>query len=510
MNDPKIAAAMQKGKMMTVEFRVFLDKEDPFFARQKEINPHTLFNYYSEFFRTKIGSPGLYIDNLSNKDQFASTKRYAGGWTTTPTVRVEPWRGIQQQATNIIPENSSDFLLGRTWFHTDFIAGKHTRDDEDDKPVILTPEMTAERRGISGTAYNITACNRCHIDNGISLLPDIGKPIHTTIAKTMQANGQPHPGFGHQLQTQGKDKEGDLQIERYETRVETLADGSTVILRKPVFKVMSATDTSDLALSVRKPQALIGLGLLNAIDDSTIKKLARESEGEVNMVNGKIGRFGWKATQTDLTDQIVKALKNDMAVLSGNETELDCAGCGSGKRLDPEAVEKLEAYVSLLGVPPRNYPESPEVVRGEEVFEQLNCHSCHVTSLKTKANADFAELSDQVIHPYIDLLLHDMGPGLADDSGGELAAKWRTAPLWGLKNVRNATKVQHVRGTTVSMSETWPVAEQNSLHLLHDGRARSIEEAILWHGGEAKQSVEEYKKLPLADRNALEAFLLDL
>ena len=510
MNDPKIAAAMQPGAVMVVEFRVFLDKDDPFFVDQKQKNPHTLFNYYSEFFRIKIGSPGLYIDDLTNKDTVADPARYTGGWTTTPTVRVEPWRGLQQQATNILPENSMEFLMGRTWFHTDFIDGTHAKDEEDDKPILFPDAMKQLRAGYSASAYNVQSCNLCHINNGIALLPPVGSPVHHTIAKTMDSDGSSHPSFGNQLQTNGANKEGDLIIERFESSEEVLADGSVVVLRKPIFKVKSASDTSGLGLSIRRPPALIGIGLLNEISDATIMELESRSEGKAGRVDGKIARFGWKASQVDLKAQIKAALKNDMGVLTDAGDRYDCKDCTGGKVLDEEAVEQMQAYVSLLGTPPRNFPNNPQVKRGGEIFFKLDCQSCHVAELKTRDDASFPELRSQTVRAYTDLLLHDMGPGLADQSAGPDARLWRTAPLWGLKNVRSATEVQNVRGTTISMKDTWPVAANNPLQLMHDGRAGSIAEAILWHGGEAQESVDRYKNLSADERNALEAFLFDL
>ncbi|MEJ6699328.1 MAG: di-heme oxidoredictase family protein, partial [Akkermansiaceae bacterium] len=170
-------------------------------------------------------------------------------------------------------------------------------------------------------------------------------------------------------------------------------------------------------------------------------------------------------------------------------------------------------YVSLLGVPPRIRPEHPDVVRGEKVFRSLNCYQCHTPTLQT-GNSKFPELSKQTIHPFTDLLLHDMGKGLSDNSASPLASKWRTAPLWALKNKRYAAD-DHVGkfrsgDTKVTYRDTHAAAEKNAIQLLHDGRARSLAEAILWHGGDAEASVIAYKKLSKQDRAALEAFLWDL
>ncbi|MDQ3234732.1 MAG: hypothetical protein M3Q07_23245, partial [Pseudobdellovibrionaceae bacterium] len=169
--------------------------------------------------------------------------------------------------------------------------------------------------------------------------------------------------------------------------------------------------------------------------------------------------------------------------------------------------------VALLGVPPRNNPTDATVQRGEKIFEQVSCNSCHVKTLRT-GPSKFPELAGQTIQPFTDLLLHDMGDGLADADQGAYARKWRTAPLWGLKNVKHSTNAhlaQFPSGQqTIVFTDTQRAANGNAIQLLHDGRAQSIPEAILWHGGQAAPAANLYKKLPKADRDALEAFLWDL
>ena len=481
---------LKVGELLTFEFRFFNSESHPGWAKQKKHNPHNLFAYYSEFFRIKIGEPGLLIDNFESPEVFASPKRYAGGRTTIPTVKVEPWSALQQHALNLKPENAQAFLDGRTWFHTDMVSGKHLSDPSDDKPSIFFDEMRAARKGLAGDAYNTVSCNSCHVHNAGALLPPVGKPIHTTLVRLTDQKS-PH---GAQLQTDGDDKEGTLTIASYETREVKLDDGTVVELSKPIFHVDGKSSTS---ISPRTPPAIIGAGLLGAVSDETILNLAKESSGEARRLGDKIGRFGWKAGQATVDQQNQSALREDMGVA----------------KLELKALSELEAYVSLLGVPPRTNPEHPEVVLGEKVFLALNCQQCHTPTLRT-GDSKFPELSQQTIHPFTDLLLHDMGEGLSDGGSAPLARKWRTAPLWALKNKRHAADDQIEKFPSgdihVTYKDTLAAANKNPIQLLHDGRARSLAEAILWHGGEAEDSVKRFKALSKEDREALEAYLWDL
>ncbi len=482
--------ALKVGSPLTFEFRFFNDEAHPGWAKQKERNAHNLFAYYSEFFRIKIGEPGLLIDNYEAPKEVASPKRYAGGWTTIPTVRVEPWSALQQQALNLKPANNQAFLDGRTWFHTDMISGKHLSDPSDDKPSVFFKEMEAARKGLAGNAYNAESCNSCHVHNAGALLPKLGEPVHTTLLRLTDPKS-PH---GIQLQSDGKDAEGEVTIAQFETHEVTLDDGTRVELSKPIFHIDGKAAAE---ISPRTAPAIIGAGLLEAIPEERLLALAKNSSGEVRKVGGKIGRFGWKASQATVNDQNLSALREDMGV----------------EKLPASAMAELEAYVSLLGVPPRTNPEAPDVVLGEKIFHALNCQTCHTPTHKT-GQSKFPELSNQSIQPFTDLLLHDMGEGLADDSSSPLARKWRTAPLWALKNKRHAADDQKDTFRSgdihVTYLDTHKVANQNPIQLLHDGRARSLAEAILWHGGEAEPSVKAYKALSKEERAVLESYLWDL
>ena len=510
------AADLVNGKVLTFEFRFFNDEGFEGWIRQKQVNPHNLSAYYSEFFRIRLGQPGLYIDNYNQVNQLPSPNRYSGGWTTTPTTRVEPWAALQQQAFNLSPANGQNFLLGRTWFHTDFVSGRHVDDVSDDKPSNFHPAMEQARSQYAASSYNQTSCNSCHLLNGTALLDEsLNRNIHSTIAKTFH-EGLAHDSLGKQLQSSGSDKEGDLRIVSIDKQTEVLADGTTVVLNKPLFAAYKDGQILTDKLSIRRPPSLIGMGLLDAIPAEDIKTQATTSPGQLANNDGSIGRFGWKAEQASLKSQIKAALLNDMGVTSLGQETLDCPQnrCIPGKdKLPEEKVELIELYVALLGVPPRMNPDSQNVKDGEAIFHQLQCQTCHRPTWTT-GDSKFAELSRQTIHPYTDLLLHDMGEGLADSSGSKVRRLWRTAPLWGLKNAKHATNHHRNRfrpgDTNVSFQESRRVADQNELQFLHDGRAASIEEAILWHGGDAADSVRNYKALSRRERKLLEEFIWDL
>jgi CxxC motif-containing protein (DUF1111 family) len=508
--------ALKKGALLIFEFRFFMDESNPDWQKQKQVNPANLSAYYSEFFRIKIGEGGLYIDDTSDVKKLPPPQKYAGGWLTTPLIKVEPWRALQQQSTNLTAESSQTFLNGRTWFHTDMVDGHHQGDEADDKPSIFFPVDTERRKGIAGSALHVRACNGCHYNNGQKLLPPEGQPVIHTLAKTSdKTTGKDHKVFGLQLQPNGEQGEGTLKVVEVVKTDVKLKDGTVVTLKKNIFAVDSTLDKTNLGLSIRRPMGLMGVGLLNAVPDATIRSMVGRRGGEVSVVNGKVSRFGWKADQPMLIDQIAAAMRNDLAVRNDIYPKLDCFnGCKEGKeQLALKTMEEIETYISLLGVPPRINPEDSRVVAGEKIFRSVGCAQCHVPTLQT-GPSKFKEIAQMSFQPFTDLLLHDLGPGLADDSGRPNASKWRTAPLWAMKNVRAANENHSDKFPSgeihVLWTDTHREAAKNRIQLLHDGRAESIAEAVLWHGGEAAPIVEVYKSLSKEDREALEAFIWDL
>jgi CxxC motif-containing protein (DUF1111 family) len=214
----------------------------------------------------------------------------------------------------------------------------------------------------------------------------------------------------------------------------------------------------------------------------------------------RVGRFGWKANQPSLRQQNAGAFRGDIGITSDLFPEEDCppaqaecraAPSGGAPELDAWKLEQVTFYTRMLAVPARRDVDHPEVLRGRRLFRELRCASCHVPRHETGTMPDAPELSGQTVFPYTDLLLHDMGPELADDRPDFEATgrEWRTPPLWGLGLVRTVNR--HTR-------------------FLHDGRARSLEEAILWHGGEAEHSRERFRDLSAPERAALLRFLESL
>ena len=254
--------------------------------------------------------------------------------------------------------------------------------------------------------------------------------------------------------------------------------------------------------------ALIGPGLLEAVPEQTLAALARRDPGDgirgrMNLVwdiEGQRlapGRFGLKANQPSLRQQVATAFHEDLGVNSTLFLDENCPpaqeACrhfppGGRPELTPDRLEALVFYLRALAAPQRRSAEDPDVRRGEALFAALNCAACHVPALRTGASAVPPQLADAVIHPYTDLLLHDMGDALADGRPEFSAGPrdWRTPALWGLGLAR---------------------AVNGNALLLHDGRARTVEEAILWHGGEAAPARNRYAGLESAQRAALLRFL---
>ena len=298
--------------------------------------------------------------------------------------------------------------------------------------------------------------------------------------------------------------EGSLVLEQYELIEGNYPDGEAYTLRKPLY---AFSGEAPAHYSVRTAPQLIGLGLLEAIPDETLLELADPCDedsdgisGRLRVVNsrteaGKVlsGRFGYKASQPSVLYQIAVALNRDMGISSALFPTLDGEAASNPEvdHMTPESLELMRRYVSLLGVPARRDLTSESALQGEALFSQLGCDSCHRSELTTGSTHPYAELRGQVISPYTDLLLHDLGPGLADSLNevGANGNEWRTAPLWGI-------------GLTAGVS--------GQEVYLHDGRARTLEEAILWHGGEAQSSTDAFKLLTKAEREAVVDFLKSL
>jgi CxxC motif-containing protein (DUF1111 family) len=279
-------------------------------------------------------------------------------------------------------------------------------------------------------------------------------------------------------------------------------------LRKPTYAFNGGPVPTNF--SVRSSPQLVGMGLLEAIPESFAQGLADPDDADKDGISGRmnivsdpatglphLGRFGWKAGKASVTHQVAGAFNTDMGVMTSVMPKPDCGSeqtdCGnaSGGEVHDSSLTHLVEYISLLGVAARRDYKDPEALRGETLFSSAGCAACHVGTAVTSAYHPKAELRNQTIHPYTDLLLHDMGPGLADNLPEGLAtgSEWRTAPLWSI-------------GLADSVS--------GGASYLHDGRARTVKEAILWHGGEAEKSMEAFKAMPTADADAVVRFLKSL
>ena len=262
------------------------------------------------------------------------------------------------------------------------------------------------------------------------------------------------------------------------------------------------------------PPANTGLGFLDAVPDATLLALADENDangdgisGRPNWIkipsycierentihrNGKyIGRFGKKAAVYDLLQQTVNAYNQDMGINSTYEHYNTYNGQDADAEVTNQTVQDVVFYLQTLKAPIQRIQNDADVVAGKQIFMSISCGKCHVPQMQT-GEFPIAALSNKTFYPYSDFLLHDMGPGLDDHytEGAALTSEWRTPPLWGLGLSKNS--------------------QGGSYFLLHDGRARTIEEAILLHGGEALQSKNNFQQLPADEKRKLIKFLESL
>lgn len=439
----------------------------------------------------------------------------AGAATTTATV--DPF---SQPSANMGFERGQDFKLGNALFQ---------------KLWVSSPSSTQASDGL-GPLYNARSCQTCHIKDGrgrppvgdedaVSMFLRLARPART--AQEMDAIRShavvnfPDATYGGQLQNQavpGLKAEGKLSVTYTEQSV-TLPGGEVVSLRRPSYAISGLNYgplEPDTGLSPRIAQPTLGLGLIEAIADEDILAGARpvgEVSGRPAWVRDhrsgavKLGRFGWKAQNASVRDQAANALSHDIGISSPDvpnafgdctQRQADCLALPTGvqKRLgDVEApspvLDLMTFYTENLAVPARRKVDDPTVLQGKQQFYQAGCVSCHTPKFVTKRDAADPLHSFQLIWPYSDFLLHDMGEGLADGQqvGEASGSEWRTQPLWSIG------LTQAVNGNGV---------------YLHDGRARSLTEAILWHGGEAQKARDAFAALQKPDRRALLSFLESL
>lgn len=361
-----------------------------------------------------------------------------------------------------------------------------------------------------GPLYNAVSCDSCHFKDGRGRLPGDSRE---NLVASLSSSGQSTLGhrYGSQLQEHaipGAQAEGQLQVTWLE-QAGHYGDGERYQLRRPQVRVsqLSAGPLEpEVLISVRMPPQIYGLGLLEALPAADIiaKADPDDSDGDgisgrlpwvEDLVSGKraLGRFGWKAAKASLDHQLTAALSQDMGVTSSLiPIEPSEGGDRSGQvEIADYRLQRLLHYVRSLAVPGRRHWDQADVYEGSRLFRSTGCASCHQPQQRTGSTTLLPELANQVIYPYTDLLLHDMGEALADGRREGLASgsEWRTPPLWGLGYLET------VHGET---------------KLLHDGRARSFEEAILWHGGEASAARDRFVQLSKGQRGQLVLFLQSL
>jgi CxxC motif-containing protein (DUF1111 family) len=487
---------LQIGDVIEFEHSLFLS--NPRNGTQK--------NYYGTTFLYKVGL-GLvpwYAPTLETGTGTGDTSAelpaiaWMGGTTTLHTDYSNgATEQFKQMSSVLSMENANDFLLGRRLHHTDWGTGEHS---EPGNPAMLI------HRGKVGPKYNTASCVSCHDKNGVSVLPGVGQPlINHVVMIGSDAKGTPHPRWGEQLSPRATsgDPEGQVLLQGYETTTGAYGDGSPYTLRKPLYEFVG--QDAPQFFSVRAAQKLVALGLREAIPEESILALADPNDLNGDGISGRapivedpndpskkfLGRFGRKGTQPSVQHQIAYAFNRDMGVTTDLMPVLDGNTTSSPTELSAAELGQLTKYVQLLGPPPARKTADAQVIRGRQLFAQLSCNACHTPEITTGRNHPLAPLRNQVFRPYSDGLLHDMGPGLADnmDSEGVTAAEWLTAPLVGIGLVAAA-------------------AGQESY--LHDGRARTIEEAILWHGGEAEDAKESFRNMGASDRSALVKFIQSL
>lgn len=378
-----------------------------------------------------------------------------------------------------------------------------------------------------GPLFNRVSCAGCHTFDGRGRPPEnTGDPMDSMLVRLsipgQAENGgpMPHPIYGTQLSDRaihGVKPEGRAII-TYEEIPGAYADGTTYSLRKPTvsFADLAYGSMDGVLTSPRVAPQVIGMGLLESVPDETLLALADPDDSDGDGISGRvnrvwsdsaretrIGRFGWKANAPTILDQSVDAALGDIGLTTSilpnqncTPAQTDCLaaydqGPTEGPEISDEFVAKLVIYMQALAVPRQRDETTPAVMRGEALFREAGCAACHIPTLKTGETAVLPELANQTFHPFTDLLLHDMGPGLADGrpdfeaSGSE----WRTPPLWGLGLIKQVNGHEF---------------------LLHDGRARGFEEAILWHDGEGAASRDAFRTMTKPDRDAVVAFLRSL
>ncbi|WP_397451487.1 di-heme oxidoredictase family protein [Pseudomonas sp. NA-150] len=435
------------------------------------------------------------------------------------TVRKFDQNAFSMPSANLSPTRRLDFSVGNSFFRN---------------PWVIAPSTTTARDGL-GPLFNTNACQNCHIkdgrghppepnaDNAVSMLVRLSLPNDPAYASVIEKLGVlPEPVYGGQLQDMaipGVAPEAKVRVSYHSVPV-TFNDGTRVELRQPTLQISQlgyGPMHPQTRFSARVAPPMIGLGLLEAIPEAAILANADPDDKNRDGISGRanrvwddtqqktvLGRFGWKAGQPSLEQQNAHAFAGDMGLTSRlkptddcTASQTDCLQAANGNGVDGELevsdnIQRLVLFYSRnLGVPARRNVADSQVLAGKNLFYKAGCQQCHTPQFTTAADAAEPELANQVIRPYSDLLLHDMGEGLADHRSEFQASgnEWRTPPLWGIG------LIGQVNGHS---------------QFLHDGRARNLLEAVLWHGGEAQAAQQQVLAFTGEQRDALLAFLNSL
>lgn len=402
-------------------------------------------------------------------------------------------------------EEEDQFVIGNSFFRSNWT---------------IAPASAAARDGL-GPLFNAVSCGSCHNLDGRAKPPaNENEELNGLLFRISQAGISTHAGpnpdatYGDQLQEKSIPNvkpEAKIRV-RYEEIAGKYDDGTSYSLRKPVYVFSDwgyGSPSPNFMFSPRIGMQVFGLGLLETISENDILLNADENDRNSDGISGKanyvwnellqkttLGRFGWKANQPTLKQQAAAAFNGDIGItnsvfadddLSEKQAALREIPNGGKPEISDKNLDNVVFYLQTLAVPVRRDANNPDVLRGKKLFNQLNCSGCHRPSFITGSSKS-SQLNKQKIFPYTDILLHDMGDALADNRPDFLAtgSEWRTPPLWG-----------------IGLSQT----VNKHTFLLHDGRARNVEEAILWHGGEAKNATEGFKKLSASQRSQLIKFV---
>ncbi|MFI5172958.1 MAG: di-heme oxidoredictase family protein [Chitinophagales bacterium] len=447
-----------------------------------------------------------------------------GFFSASPNYISEPGEELSGGATTVFDQSvnafalpapqlsSADellFFVGNSFFNQNWVQ---------------SPSSTTSRDGL-GPYFNTRSCSGCHFKDGRgqpqATIGEMSQGFIVRLSATgIGQHGEPLADLNYGTQFHDHAIEGVKTEGKFELIYEEISgyypDGTTFSLRKPKinFTELNYGPLGDGVMhSARVAPQMIGLGLLEAIPEQTILNFADESDANDDGISGKpnyvwntieqkteMGRFGWKANQPTILQQIAAAFNGDMGIttkyfkeqnIESSQIEYKNLPNGGEPEIEDDDLEKMLLYSSTLAVPARRDIDDKNVLEGKKIFKEIGCNGCHIEKIQTGTHPQFSVLSDQTIRPFTDLLLHDMGDGLADGRPDFLASgsEWRTPPLWGIGLFQTVNK---------------------HTFYLHDGRARNLEEAILWHGGESENSKKEFMQLSKPEREKLLSFLESL